>query len=164
MKRIVKYVAPLIILFPGFTHAVCPLCIGIALSGSVISKFIPGPRGILITSLWLGFFLYATIKYSFEKISIKILVLQGHRAFFVKFFVYLTALIFYVLLLYSLYLLAGKDLKSSWFFAYHTGFFAPMAGYECYHWLSEKGLRVRFGNVVLPVALTIFISFAYYFC
>ncbi|HOK23405.1 MAG TPA: hypothetical protein PLY38_03895 [Candidatus Hydrothermia bacterium] len=156
MKKKFCVVMLLIFFLPNFLFAVCPLCIGIALGGSFFSRFLPGGKTYMISSLWMGFFLYATYKYLFEHWTLKLLKeKRRNKAVLKKVVYYFAFLFFYFVLLFILLILNRREFHFSWFFAYHAGFFMPMWGYEFYHFLMEKNIRLKYGNILLPV-ITIF--------
>lgn len=163
MRFLLFILAISILLIPDHVYAVCPFCIGVALGGSLLSKFIPGLRGTIITSLWMGFLLYATTKYVYEKIAIRTLTVYQKKKVFMQILFYLVFLVTYFLLLISIFFVSGRRLSQSWFFAYHAGFFVGMTGYELYQWLFDRGIKVKYGSVVFPVFLSLLVSAIFYF-
>lgn len=163
MRFLLFIVLIAILLTPNWVYAVCPLCIGVALGGSILSKFIPGLKGTVITSLWMGFLLYSTAKYSYEKIAIYILTASRKKKVLIKALFYITFFCTYFLFLISIFFISGRQLSQSWFFAYHSGFFVAMAGYEFYHWLFDKGIKIKYGNIFLPILFSVLASVIFYF-
>lgn len=153
-----------ILFLPGFLHAVCPLCIGIAAGGSVFSRFLPGGKAYMLSGFWTGFFLFATVKYFFEKLALWVLAEKDRRVAVLKrILVLVIFILLYIFLIFLLYLLNARVFRLSWFFSYHAGFFVPMAAYEMYHFLRVRGVRLKYGNVLLPMMVAIVVSVLLYF-
>ncbi|MDI6851413.1 MAG: hypothetical protein QMD82_05710 [bacterium] len=146
-----------------FLFAFCPLCVGIAVGGSVFSRFLPGTKMYLINSLWLGFLFFSLIKWIYERWSIVVISERENRKRFVK--VFLGFLIFfaiYLIFLSGIYFLNGREFKASYSYSFHAGFFASMMAYELYHFLFEKGIKIKYGSTLVPGILLTLLSVLYY--
>jgi|YNPMSStandDraft_1061717.scaffolds.fasta_scaffold44388_3 hypothetical protein len=148
----------------SFLFSFCPLCVGVAVGGSLFSRFIPGLKMYLINSLWLGFLFFAIIKWIYDWWSIRILAERDSGKRFLKNLI--ESLIFLVIywgFIVVMFFLNGKSFKASHIYSFHAGFFASLMSYELYHFLFEKGIKIRFGSTVVPGFVLILLSVVYYF-
>uniref|UniRef100_A0A7C2K3T6 Uncharacterized protein n=1 Tax=candidate division WOR-3 bacterium TaxID=2052148 RepID=A0A7C2K3T6_UNCW3 len=143
--------------------AFCPLCVGVAVGGSLFSRFLPGAKMYLINSLWFGFLFFSIIKWIYERWSILLIVERDNRKKFVKgflgFFIFFAI---YLTFLLGIYILNGKEFKASYSYSFHAGFFASMTAYELYHLLFEKGIKIKYGSTLVPGFLLVLLSMLYY--
>ncbi len=141
----------------------CPLCVGIAVSGSALSRFIPGVKMYLINSLWVGYFMFTVVKYVYDRFSFLILKQRTKiTQLLLWLLLILVILCFYFGFILVIYFLNARSLEYSWIFAYNTGFFAGLLMYEVYNLLFEKGIKIKYGSVTLPVLLAFLLSIVYY--
>lgn len=144
-------------------YAFCPLCIGIALGGSVFSRFLPTGKAYMISGLWMGFLLFALIQFLYNRVSFFILAeMVSFKRLLKRVLFYMAFLGVYLFLVFVQYLVNGRNFRLSWFLEFNGGYLFSQWAYELYHVLSDRGMRIRYGNIWIPMGLNLFASLLIY--